>query len=255
MKLLTAQAAILLCLSMVVMRDAQAQNIAGYWQGTQLIGVGEYRVLLQVSESKKGERAASIDFIDMGGNFVPATAISVSGSKLLFRVDSIQGSYEGIINADGSIISGVWKQPAFDTPLSFSRSTAPKEPSAKRPSDIDGYWTGTVKYDPTPGCDPSFGEIRYSFHITNTVDGPIATFNIPDNDTLGWPAASVTREDASLSIAMKQLAGRFQGTLNKEKTVIEGTWTQNLRSYPLTLTRSRDLPKPVHKLSMSCTIG
>jgi len=253
MKRLSAQAAILLCLSMALMRHVQAQDITGYWQGTQLIGVGEYRDLLRVSESKKGELTASIEFIDMGGKFIPVTAISVSGSKLLFRVDSIQASYEGIINADASIISGVWKQPSFETPLSFSRGAAPKGPSAKRPSDIDGYWTGTVKYDPNPRCDPSFGEIRYSFHITNTVDGPNATFNIPDNGTLGWPATSVTRKDASLSIEVKQLSGRFQGTINKEKTTIDGTWTEKGRDYPLMLKRSRNLPKPV--FTPGCAIG
>jgi uncharacterized protein len=251
MKRLTAQAAMLLCLSMALMRDVRAQEIAGYWQGTQRIGVGEYRVLLHVSEAKKGERAASIDFIDMGGKFIPVTAISVTESRLLFRIDSIKASYEGIINADASVISGVWKQPSFEAPLSFRRGAPPKEPSAKRPSDIDGYWTGTVKYDPNPRCDPHFSEVRYSFHITNTVDGLTATFNIPDNDTRGWPATSVTREDALLSVEMKQLAGRFQGTLNKEKTVI-GTWTQDGRSYPLTLARSQNLPKPV--LTPGCAI-
>jgi hypothetical protein len=254
MKRPTAKAAaILLCLSMALMRHVQAQNITGSWQGTQLIGVGEYRVLLRVSESKKDGLAASIDFIDMGGKFIPVTAISASESKLLFRVDSIEGSYEGTINADASIISGIWKQPSFEVPLSFSRSAAPKKLSAKRPSDINGYWTGTVKHDPIPGCDPSFGEVRYSFHITNTADGLTATFNIPDNGTVGWPATSITREDASLRIEMKQLAGRFQGTVNKEKTVMDGAWMEGVRSYPLILTRSQDLPKPVFKASMACS--
>lgn len=253
MKRLTAQAAILLCLSIALMRHVQAQNITGYWQGTQLIGKGEYRVLLRVSESKKDGLAASIDFIDMGGKFISVTTISTSESKLLFRVDSIQASYEGTINANASIISGIWKQPHFEVPLSFSRSAAPKEPSPKRPSDINGYWTGTVKYDPIPGCDPSFAEVRFSFHITNTVDGLIATFNIPDNGTVGWPATSITRENASLSIEVKQLAGRFQGTVNKEKTVMDGAWTEGGRSYPLVLTRSQNLPKP--EASKVCSIN
>ena len=76
MKRLIVLAAILLCLAMTFTRHAQAQNIRGYWQGTQLIGFGEYRVLLRVSESKKEGMTASIDFIDMGGKFTPVTVLS-----------------------------------------------------------------------------------------------------------------------------------------------------------------------------------
>lgn len=252
MKRLSVLAAILLCLSMTFTRHAEAQNITGYWQGTELIGFGEYRVLLRVSESKKEGMTASIDFIDMGGKFIPITAISANESKLVFRVDSIQALYEGTISADASTISGIWNQPFFEVPLSFSRSAAPKKPPAKRPSDINGYWTGTVKYDSIRGCDPSFGEFRYSFRITNTVDGLTATFNIPDNGTLDWPATSITRAGTSVSIEMKQLAGRFQGTVNKNKTLIDGAWIQHGRSYRLVLTRSQYLPKPVS--TMGCSI-
>jgi len=251
-KPIAAKTAVLFCLALSLTRYGQTQDITGYWQATELVGKGVYRELLHVWKTKSGELAATIEYLDTGGQIVPVTSISVSQSKLTFQIvfdNSVKASYEGSLNAEGSAISGVWKQPPDDNekPLNFSRSSAPKAASAKRPFDIDGYWTGTLKYNPIPGCDPASSEIQYSFHITNTVEGPTATFNIPDNGTLGWAATSVTREGPLVSIEMKQLAGTFQGILNKKKTALAGTWTQRDRSYPLVLMRSKNLPKPVDR--------
>jgi hypothetical protein len=256
-KRVTTWAAILFCLSVARVRDLQAQDITGYWQGTLRLGAGagEYRELLRVWKTKEGELSATLEFTDTGGEVVPVTAISVSESNFMFRIDSVQASYEGTSNADASAISGVWKQPSFEGSLNFSRGTAArKEHQQRRPSDLDGYWTGTVKFDPIPGCERSLSEFRYVFHITNTVDGLTATWNMPDNGTLGWAATSVTRHDASLDIEMKQLAARFQGTLDKEKTVIDGTWMKNGNSYPLVLKRSQHLPEPVTYPNSGCSI-
>jgi hypothetical protein len=254
-KPVAAWAAILFCLLVTCVRDVQAQDITGYWQGTQRLGAGEYRDLLRVWKTEKGELSATIEFMDTGGTVVPVTAISVSESKLTFRVDSEQASYEGTINADASAISGVWKTQFFEGPINFSRSTAAKKAEpAIRPSDLNGYWLGTVKFDPIPGCERTRHEYRYVFHITNTADGLTATWNMPDSDILGWAATSVIRHDASLDIEMKQLAGRFQGTVNKGKTVIDGTWIQEGKSYPLVLKRTERLPNPVTYPNSSCSL-
>jgi hypothetical protein len=248
---IAARAAILFCLSLSLMRGVQAQDITGYWLARTHLGPpenpGEYRDLLHVWKTKNGELSATLEFVDTGGKVVTVTSISVNGSRLVFQADSIKASYEGSINAEGSAISGTWTQPLFEEPFNLVRTSEPRTPSAKRPSDIDGYWSGTVRIPLDPGCDPASQEVQYSFHITNTVDGPTATFNIPDNGTLGWTATAVTREGSLVGIEMKQLAGGFQGTINKKKTVIEGSWTQYGRSFPLVLTRSKQLPKGIDR--------
>ncbi len=202
-KPIAAWMAIFFTFMLTFVRNVQAQDITGYWQGTQQLGVGEYRDLLRIWKTEKGELSATIEFLDTGGTVVPVTAITVSKSRLVFRVDSEQASYEGIINADGSAISGAWKTQFFEGPIIFSRSTAANKAAPEiRPSDLSGYWMGTVKFDPIPGCERTLHEYLYVFQITNTADGLTATWNMPDNDTLGWAATSVTRHDASLDIEM-----------------------------------------------------
>lgn len=216
----------------------------------------EYRDLLHVSKIANGGLLATLEFTDTGGRVAPVTAMSVSESKLMLRIDSVQASYEGTINADASAISGVWKQPNFVVPLDFSRTTVPrKEHQQTRPSDINGYWMGTVKFDPMPGCDSSMSEERYAFHIINTADGLTATWYMSDNDTLGWKATSVARDNASLDIDMEQLASTFHGTINGEKTVINGAWIHDGRSYPLVLKRSKHSPKPELREPQWCNMN
>lgn len=255
-KPIAAWAAILFCLLVTCLRNVQAQDITGYWQGTQQLGAGEYRDLLRVWKTEEGELSATIEFMDTAGAVVPVTAISVSESKLMFRVESERASYEGTINADASAISGVWKAQFFEGPINFSRSTAVRKAEpAIRPSDLNGYWLGTVQFDAIPGCESSLSESRYVFHITGTADGLTATWNMPDSDIFGWAATSVIRHDASLEIEMKQLAGRFQGTVNKGKTVIDGTWMQAGKRYPLVLKRSERLPNRVTYPSSLCFLN
>ncbi len=92
------------------------------------------------------------------------------------------------------------------------------------------------------------------FRITNTTNGLTATWDMPYSGDFGWAAQSVTRDDASLDIEMKQSAARFQGTVNKEKTAIDGTLIANDGgNYPLVLKRSKHMPKPgPHLLSEPC---
>ena len=211
------------------------------------IGSSEFRDLLHIRKAKTGELSATIEFTDTGGKVVPVTAISVSESRLIFRLDPWKASYEGTISPDASAISGVWKDAGKDRILNFRRSTAPKK-AHDMPSDINGYWTGTIKYEQPCGDHTIKGESLYVFHIFNTTEGLTATWDVPYSGDFGWLAHSVTRDGASLDIEMNQVSSSFQGILNEQKTGIEGTvivsGTNYRSTYPLVLTHSAHKPKP-----------
>jgi hypothetical protein len=212
---------------------ARAQDIAGDWQGTLKVGEAELRLALHVTKADGGLKA-TLDSIDQGANGIPVSAITLEGARLKLTVDAVKGTYEGTVNAAATAIEGTWSQ-GTPLPLAFARAVpkpaATAGPPAK-PSDIDGAWLGTLE---TPG-----GNLRLAFRITNTSSGLTATLDSLDQGVKGLPVTAVTRNGSSLKMAMKQLAGGFDGTIDGPLATITGTWTQGGGSLPLVLTRSKE---------------
>jgi uncharacterized protein len=214
--------------------QAPAKGIEGDWQGTLNAGGAELRLALHIQKGDDGNYKATMDSLDQGANGIPITSMSLEDSKLTFTADSIQGSYEGTVSADGAAIGGTWSQGGHSLPLDFKRAAAPIKTEHKpaKPSDIDGAWLGTLEAGAV--------KLRIVFHITNTEDGLMATMDSLDQGAKGIPATAVKRDGASLKIEMKQLGGGFEGTINKDLTAIEGTWSQGGTTKPLALKRIKD---------------
>jgi len=207
-----------------------AQNIVGDWQGTLKAGPAELRLVLHVLSDNDGNLKATLDSVDQGANGIPVTSISLKNSKLSFSVDSVHGTYEGKVDPNATAIAGTWTQ-MQPLPLDFKRQTTPLKTGHKpaKPSDIDGAWAGTL--------DTGTAKLRVVFHITNTEDGLTATMDSPDQNANGLPVTAVSRDGSSLTMVLKQIAGKFEGKINKELTAIEGTWTQAGAGLPLLLKR------------------
>jgi len=211
---------------------AQVQ-IAGDWQGTLNTGMGELRLVLHITKAQDGSLHATLDSVDQNANGIPVNAISLKDSKLSLTVDAVHGSYEGTINPAASEIKGTWSQ-GQPLALDFKRASAPVKTEHKpaAPSDIDGAWMGTL--------DIQTMKLRMVFHFVNTEDGLTATADSPDQNATGMPVTTITRNGSSLKLEMKQLDGVFDGTIAKDLTSIEGTWSQHGRSWPLALKRVKD---------------
>ncbi len=214
-----------------------AQNIIGDWQGTLKAGPAELRLVLHIAKGNEGNLKATLDSVDQGANGIPVTSISLKDSMLSFTVDSVHGTYEAKVNADATAIEGTWSQ-GQSFPLSFRRQTAPLKTEHKpaKPSDIDGTWEGTL--------DAGTMKLRIVFHITNTEDGLTATMDSPDQNAKGLPVSVVTRNGSSLSMELKQMAGKFEGKVSKDLKAIEGAWTQGGANLPLLLNRVKGAAEP-----------
>ena len=101
-------------------------------------------------------------------------------------------------------------------------------PVSVKGSDIDGDWEGTLA-----------GMLRVVLHVTTYEDGLSATFDSPDQNVFGLPATSISRTGSALKFEMKQFAGEFSGTLNADRSVVDGTWSQLGNSTSLGLTRKK----------------
>jgi len=231
---------------------AQAQDLAGDWQGTLSAGGQQLRLVLHISKAADNSLKATLDSIDQpGANGIPVSAITLKDAKLSLEVAAVHGEYEGKVAADGKSISGTWTQ-GMALPLEFKRAEAPAKSDAApakpsdaagakaehkpaKPSDIDGAWMGTL--------DLGTIKLRVVFHIVNTADGLTATLDSPDQGASGLPTTSVTRDGASLKIDIKSIGGLFDGKIAADLSSIDGTFTQMGASHPLVLKPLKDKDK------------
>jgi pimeloyl-ACP methyl ester carboxylesterase len=213
--------------------SAGGQEITGTWEGTLKAGPAELRMVLHVERNDTAELKASLDSVDQGAFGIPVTSIVLKNSKLNLTLDSIHGSYEGTVAADGKSINGTWSQ-GQPLPLKFTRASYATKPAPKpaKPTDIDGAWLGTL--------DTGMAKLRVVFHIQNTNQGLLATMDSLDQGAKGIPVTSVARNGAHLTMDVKGIGGKFEGTINSDHSVINGTWTQGGSSLPLTLKPVKD---------------
>ena len=221
-----------LLLSLFIAVGAHAQTVEGDWQGTLKAGGGELRLVLHLTKDEMGGLRATLDSVDQNSMGMPVTSISLTDSTLRFEMKQVAGSYEGKLNADRTGISGTWTQGGGSAPLEFTRGAAAGAEAKKRvpkPSDIDGEWEGSL--------EAGAQSMRLVLHIVTYEDGMTAKLDSPDQNATGLPVTTIARDGAKLKFEMKQIAGSFEGTMDKTLNSISGTWTQMGNSLPLTLKR------------------
>ncbi|MBI2680359.1 MAG: alpha/beta hydrolase [Candidatus Solibacter usitatus] len=101
--------------------------------GTLDVGAAKLRLVLHVTSTPSG-LTATMDSIDQSANGMKIDTITLTGSAVHFELNLIQGSYDGALKADGSEISGQWKQGGAELPLTMKRiDKAPEAPT--KPQD------------------------------------------------------------------------------------------------------------------------
>lgn len=94
--------------------------------------------------------------------------------------------------------------------------------------EITGQWNGILK---VPGM-----QLSIVFHINKTDNGFIATMDSPDQKANGIPVTTTTFVDSVLKLEIKNLDVVYEGTLNKDNTII-GNFTQRGHAIPLNMSR------------------
>ena len=100
---------------------AQAQNIAGTWQGTLSMGPRNLRLVFKVALVDDKLQATAYS-IDQPAPPIPVSAISRDGSTVKMTIAAIGGSFEGKLSGDGNSITGTFTQGA-PVALTLTRAT------------------------------------------------------------------------------------------------------------------------------------
>jgi pimeloyl-ACP methyl ester carboxylesterase len=106
-------------------------TIAGDWIGALNVPGGTLHLAIHIVKSDDGGFKGTMDSIDQGARGIPITSVALEAANLTLRVGAVGGTFEGVLNADGTAIDGTWSQGGGGVPLRFTRAavTAPVEPT------------------------------------------------------------------------------------------------------------------------------
>jgi hypothetical protein len=155
---------------------AQA-GVEGRWEGTLDADSAKRRLVLEVTRASDGLLLGTIASPDDGVRF-PIDRIEERGTSVRVDVNAVNGSYDGLISADGNRITGTWRQGA-SLPLEFRRAASRAEPSRAEAMPAEsGNPFGVplemrVPVPPTPFPSGGRTHLAYELHITNFADGEL----------------------------------------------------------------------------------
>jgi hypothetical protein len=102
-------------------RIAKPAPTDGEWTGSLQ---GTLRVVVHLATFEDG-MTATMDSPDQGGFGLPASSVTLEGTRLRFEMKQIAGSFDGTFSADRSVINGTWIQLGNDLPLVLTRPKTP----------------------------------------------------------------------------------------------------------------------------------
>jgi len=101
-------------------KPVPGEGAAGEWLGILDVGAAKLRLGLHVEKKEDGSLGAVLDSIDQGAK-IPVEAAVFERRALRLDLKAIGASYEGALNADGSVLEGTWSQGGQKLPLKFHR--------------------------------------------------------------------------------------------------------------------------------------
>jgi RNA polymerase sigma factor (sigma-70 family) len=227
-------------------RAASYPNIQGAWEGVMLLddagtAAGEAastRVVLKLFKTPDGYRATT-DWIEKGRKDVPMGKAVYDFPNLRLE-PTPRNTWNLRINADATqmILDHAihFIQPA---PVMLVRTASPdtvperlaeNDFAPRAGSDLQGYWKGEI------GTGPD--AVPVNLKIAEQADGTFrAEGDNPMQGANGQPT-TVSYNRPSVIIKPASGAGVFEGELNNTRTRINGSWTQDGKSIPATVSRA-----------------
>jgi hypothetical protein len=109
-------------------------------------------------------------------------------------------------------------------------------PLGRAQSPLAGDWQGTLNAGGV--------KLRLALHFTAAKDGTVtATLDSLDQGAIGIPVSSVDLRGTQLTLGIPAVNGTYTGTVNKDATEIDGTWSQG-QPLALNFKRAPAAPAP-----------
>jgi uncharacterized protein (TIGR03435 family) len=178
----------------------RAQEVVGDWQGTLHAGGKDLRLVLSIYKGDKDGLSAKFYSLDQaGGRPFVASSVTRQGTNVKVAIDSIGGTYEGKLSADGKSMVGTWTQGATGLPVAMVKATPetawdiPAPPAAAKPMAADAdpaFDVATIK--PNNSGESALRQLTFngrSFVLRNGSLGDLIGFayNLQMRQIVGGP--------------------------------------------------------------------
>ncbi len=223
-------AAAVMCASIAGAQDGPA----GHWEGRCTVNGRDLALTLDLAKDAKSAWVASMGVPSENATGLVVTDVAVNGASVTFTAVELMMAKFDLTLTPGATLKGAFTNPRLSVPIEFKRTgEAHVELMAPSPAvskDLEGDWEGKLAAGPPQG-------FQIQLHFKNRPDGTVeATFK---NLTMGQdavPINDVRQSDRKVEFGLKVAHASFQGTLNKDGTVLEGHLThEGAPPAPLTL--------------------
>ena len=137
---------------------AATVSMDGSWVGRLSEKIGNLKVILHIKPGASGP-TATLDSPDQGGYGIPVSKISVEGSQLSFRIDSLDVTYQGKMDSDKKEIQGIFVQRGMSSELVLRPLGSL---TAQIPAELAFQYSTQI-----PDARPSPGEGECRIHLLN----------------------------------------------------------------------------------------
>jgi hypothetical protein len=100
---------------------AIGKELEGTWNGTIEAGARHIRVVVKMANQPDGTAVGTVVSPDGSGVEIPI-GITQKATAITIDVTSVGASYAGVLNADGTELTGTWTQGSGSVPLTLHRS-------------------------------------------------------------------------------------------------------------------------------------
>jgi hypothetical protein len=232
-------AATLLMSPAVALSAAGTNDVTGNWKGTLDVGSVKLRVVFKISKTAGGGWTAKMDSPDQGARDMPVETVTVKNRTMRLEVKTIQGVYEGTVDAAGTKSTGQWKQGPQTLPLTLERSQGADSTSDAEklsPSDlaaskqaaqkVAGTWNGTLAV--------GAANLRLRLNISKTAAGAATgTMDSLDQGANNIPMSTITHKEGKVRFEVRGIGGVYEGTLAADGSTLSGQWHQGGQTMPL----------------------
>ncbi|MFZ6658990.1 hypothetical protein [Undibacterium sp. TJN19] len=208
------------------------EALLGTWQGKLVINPSTSLTIQFIVNRNAQNKLSAVLNAPEEANLqnIAVNAFSLSGDKVSFVVDEVNGKYEGKLK-DGKM-TGKWKQNGSSFDLGLVPLVKKKIP-AETVAYLNGPWNGVLSI---PQTERKLNLV-INFKADSAADsGMSATIDSPDQSVFGIAVESVSLQDGTLRVKVLRPEMSFAGKVEGNQLV--GKWTQG-GDAPLTFNKGK----------------
>jgi len=228
-----------LLLAALTLTAATTNDVIGDWRGTLDAGSAKLRLVFHVKQRPGAGLAGTMDSIDQGARGIPVESVRFTNSTLRMEVKSVNGVYEGTLDASGKRATGNWSQGGGVLPLVLEKgqgtnaiapaeklSAADQAGNKLAAQKLAGVWNGDLSVGQ--------GSLRLRVNISKTAAGTaMGTMDSLDQGATGIPLSALTLKAGKVHFEARGIGGSYEGTLAADDLALTGQWQQGGQTLPL----------------------